>query len=324
MHQQSIKGGGTSKRAASSSLETPPPKRKLPWVILTSTENNSSFSTPQRMVEVTVEDRSANDKSGGTKVQVFTIHHTVLTCYSSSFRKIVAADSDCNTMVINGCGTAFGLLQHWMYTSQIQGPAGILKLMEYVKMWKITDHIGIVGIVDDLLHLIKETMPGPNNDTGNTLKDFQTIAYMGSYSGFKEIAIAKTLAIMRGANTPRIFVDMPAAMRASFTLAMMQECVSLPGWDNGDGFAGVRQRVHEIGAQKNSPRADSVINHAGSSAYETTCSSDNENEDKSDEEAVPETGLLSHDEVPINTPPSAQRVPQAGQSSGKNWAVPGR
>ncbi|PVH78682.1 hypothetical protein DL98DRAFT_590031 [Cadophora sp. DSE1049] len=319
MSASSTKNANTLKRTASRSLDAPPPKRKLPWLMSQASSSTMSrhpsldplevipplnFFVPQPMVEVAVLDNKETDKFGIPKKQIFTIHHNVLAHYSISFRRFLNADTNFNKMTLHGCEAAFGILQNWFYTQKIEGPCGAIKLMEYAKLWKLAKDLIIDDLVKILFGRMEITEPGRDHEKGNTLKDFQAVAYMGNYRGLEDIAISKTLSAMNKHNVEQILKTMPDGMRHGFTLAMMKGCVALTGWKNGLGFDDVdndgphrrlRRRTAKLGDKVNEALGEKVAANCLKLFYDS--SSDGESFEYSDDELVPETELLDQDEL---------------------------
>ena len=257
------------------------------------------------MVEVAVIDEYEIDIFGDFTKQIFTIHHSVLAHYSLSFRRLLAADANSSKMTLHGCEAAFGILQNWFYTQKIEGPAGAIKLMDYAKLWKLAKDLVIDDLAKILLGRMQITELGEDNEIGNTLKEFQTFAYMGTSRGLEDIAIQKTLSAMIKHNVERILKTMPDRMRHGFTLAMMKGCVGLTGWDVGLGFDGVdlegrhrraRHRTAKLGDKVNDALGEKIA-MCSSESILSDSSSDGESFEFSDDELVPETELLEQEEV---------------------------
>ena len=195
--------------------------------------------------------------------------------------------------------------QNWFYTQKIEGPAGAIKLMDYAKLWKLAKDLVIDDLAKILLGRMQITELGEDNEIGNTLKEFQTFAYMGTSRGLEDIAIQKTLSAMIKHNVERILKTMPDRMRHGFTLAMMKGCVGLTGWDVGLGFDGVdlegrhrraRHRTAKLGDKVNDALGEKIA-MCSSESILSDSSSDGESFEFSDDELVPETELLEQEEV---------------------------
>ncbi|KAH7304859.1 hypothetical protein BKA65DRAFT_205127 [Rhexocercosporidium sp. MPI-PUGE-AT-0058] len=168
-----------------------------------------NFYTPQRMIDITVLDDDDPDEFGDPKKQVFTMHYNILAHFSLSFRKTLKSDPKCNEITLHGCESTFGLLQNWFYTQKIQGSNGGIKLLEYAKLWKLAKDLGITDLATPLIDIIDTIKPGEDHEEGNTVQDFQTIAYTGTYRSLEDMAVEKTLSAMNALNVDRIFNNMP-------------------------------------------------------------------------------------------------------------------
>ncbi|KAH7403731.1 hypothetical protein BKA64DRAFT_641696 [Cadophora sp. MPI-SDFR-AT-0126] len=306
MSASSAKNNTSLKRTASRSLEAPPPKRNLPWLMSEASSSTMSrrpsldplevvpplnFFTPQRMIEIVILDKQKTDLFGPPKKQIFTIHHNVLAHFSMTFRRFLRDDPSFNEMTLTSCEAVFGVLQNWFYTQDIESLSGTIKLMEYAKLWTLAKDLEIDDLTKTLLDYMVTTGPGRDNEKGNTLKDFQTVAYMGECHGLEEIAILKTLSAMNTHNVERILENMPDGMRHGFTLDMMKGCVELKGWDNGLGFDGVDNGGRRHGLRRRTGKLDDENSEALDE-----CEIFREVVFDSGHEFVPETGSLYQDE----------------------------
>ncbi|KAL2066906.1 hypothetical protein VTL71DRAFT_1330 [Oculimacula yallundae] len=305
MSKSYFRESSSSKRAASPSLDAPPPKRKLPWLMSQATSPTMSRHSSQEL-------KSALEASKFPALSfyipsIFTIHHNILVHYSRHFRKMLDADPKSHKVGIFGCHTAFGLLQNWFYTQKIEGPAGEIKLMEYVKLWKLSQALGIEDLKHPLFDRIMSTKPSTDDESGNTLRDFQIMAYEGTEKDFRESAISKTFAAMKRANTAQIYEDMPEAMRTPFTLALMHKSTCLLGWDSDVGLTRATGATGNLLAQvpdvtdgekkkKRQRGNETTTGQHGCSNTEGSHRSDDEDYDELDDVIIPETELYDHDD----------------------------
>ncbi|KAG4428693.1 hypothetical protein IFR05_015824 [Cadophora sp. M221] len=141
------------------------------------------------MIAIEVKNYNDIDEFGDAKKQIFTIHHNILAHYSLYFRSALNASPKRTSITIQGCESAFGLLQNWFYTQKIEGPTGEIKLAEYVKLWKLAKDLVVVDLEPLVLKFMEITKPGRDDEKGNMLKDFQSFAYMGTQRGLEDMAI---------------------------------------------------------------------------------------------------------------------------------------
>ncbi|KAK0115006.1 hypothetical protein ONS96_013479 [Cadophora gregata f. sp. sojae] len=185
----------------------------------------------------------------------------------------------------------------------MEGPFGTIKLIKHAKLWILAKELGIEDLASILLGIMDNTEPGEDTDKGNALKDFQATVYMVRYRELEDVAISKTLSAMNNHNIIRTLKNMPDEMRNDFTLAMMKGCVTLTGWSNGLGFEGedlsgreyrVRRRKAKLGDKIEEAPGEKI---AYCSENLSESGSDGESFHHSDDEIIPETELLDHDET---------------------------
>ncbi len=179
------------------------------------------------MIDIEVIDADETDEFGDPKKQVFTIHYNILAHFSLSFRRTLNTDLKCNMITIHSCQSAFGLFQNWFYTQKIQGLTSTIKLLEYAKLWQLASTLAIKDLAPLLLGLMDTTKPGIDDEKGDILKDFQSVAYISKYRGLKDMTVENTLSAMNELDINRILKDILDVMRPSFMLNMMKGWVAL-------------------------------------------------------------------------------------------------
>ncbi|KAF8852844.1 hypothetical protein BDZ45DRAFT_762914 [Acephala macrosclerotiorum] len=194
------------------------------------------FSTPQPFVTI---------KIGSS--EPFTIHKNIITHYSPFFstafngqflegktQSIKFEDGDIDLVT-------FGTFVNWLYTQRVQGPAGQpLNLIQSAHLYTLFERFLVIDMAENILRDIENLAPEEDWESRNTLRDFQKFAYGTNGDGkLKHIAVLKTMLAMKMNNEEELIEDMPAGMIKDFTKSLMIGCVSLKGWEKGEGFVGV-------------------------------------------------------------------------------------
>lgn len=138
----------------------------------------------------------------------------------------------------------FGLFNNWLYTQQIVNEEGNrLQLIEYAKLWLLSQRFLMPGLKTTLLTEIGKTAPSKDAKSGSTLEDFQQYAYLVADkqedSVLKKVAIEKTLSSVNQSNIDEVMSSFPEGMLVDFTRALLEGCTRLSGWESGVGFRGV-------------------------------------------------------------------------------------
>jgi hypothetical protein len=145
----------------------------------------------------------------------------------------------------------FGFFNNWLYTQKVVNEDGNrLQLIEYAKLWSLSQRFLMPDLQATLLRETEKTLPSSDAKSGSTLKDFQQYVYLvvgqQEDSDLKKVAIKKTLSSVNRNNIDTVMKNFPEGMLVDFTMALLEDCTKLRGWELGRGIEGVARKMESL------------------------------------------------------------------------------
>ncbi|KAH7304883.1 hypothetical protein BKA65DRAFT_544117 [Rhexocercosporidium sp. MPI-PUGE-AT-0058] len=245
-----------TKRAGSPDIDAPASKRS-------STSPSSRSSTPDDLAIAaqpptfhTGQDVVMVIVGEGEDSEIFIIHAGLLTYHSGYFRDILKSKSSSRAAGDAGSGTSigptmpkvslptispstFGILLHWLYTREITLPSGERPgLVPLAKLYLLSKKLLLLPPSTSYLY---QTLVFGSIDAAS-LSHLSRFCYDSGDSLLEDLAVRKTMETFGRRDIEDVMEGMPERMKGDFAIAMMIQCVKLPGWSEG-GFQGVFETV---------------------------------------------------------------------------------
>jgi hypothetical protein len=115
----------------------------------------------------------------------------------------------------------FGCFVHWLYFQTVHMPAGDIRtLIQQAELYSLGDRFMVGNLRSELECWIQLTDPDDDPKSGNTLKDFQQLAYSTrGDTTLRQEAVRKTHTRMSKKNMALLIAEMPLEMLVDFTLS---------------------------------------------------------------------------------------------------------
>ncbi|KAE9376527.1 hypothetical protein N431DRAFT_452942 [Stipitochalara longipes BDJ] len=176
----------------------------------------------------------------GDAQEEFRVHKNVITYFSPFFDAAFNSnfiEGQTQTMTLEDIeAPIFGLFNNWLYIRKVEREDGnALQLIEYAKLWSLSQRFLIPKLQAYLLKAIENTHPSTDASSGSTLKDFQHYAYVVAKqqedSDLKEIAVKKTLSSLKQNNIDEIIDNLPEGMLVEVTKVVLKGYTKQTGWE---------------------------------------------------------------------------------------------
>jgi hypothetical protein len=173
------------------------------------------------------------------KQKEFTVAKIYLTHYSSYFVEKLTNDDIKEIFLPDNSAEIFGFFVQWLITRTIQVKVGQdRQLIQYAKFYTMAKDFKVAGLAEPVLRLAILRQE-PDNQSGNSLRDFSKYAFSHKEEVLKHLAVKKTMCSLNKENIDDVWDKLPQGMIVPLLKALAYGSVRLTNWGSGKGFDGL-------------------------------------------------------------------------------------